>query len=137
MIEIYTLPDTQSEELEHMSNTRMSYNYDLNVWDRRGYETEYAEEGWAIEVYKYKSIGAPYGSGDYVETITLTPSEWKRLTLGWGPDLGGDYTEDSDFWIDKETFFDTYTDIPERVAGLLNALPEYEQSLDIDHLEVV
>ena len=24
--------------------TRTTTNYDLNIWDRRGYETEYAEE---------------------------------------------------------------------------------------------
>ena len=113
-----------------MSN-RMSSNYDLNIWDRRGYETDYVEEGWAIEVYKYNYLGAPYGSGDYVETIYITPSEARRLTLGWGPDLGGDYTPDSDFWLDKDTFLETYTDIPERVANLLWALPEYRQSLEV------
>lgn len=120
-----------------MSNTRLSNNYDLNIWDRRGYETEYAEEGWAIEVYTYHTVGDPYGSGDHVTTIWLTPIEAKRLTLGWGPDLGGDYAEDNDFWIDKETFYDTYTDIPERIHNLLWALPEYEQSLDIDYLKAV
>ena len=118
------------EELDNMSNTHMTTNYDLNIWDRRGYETEYKEEGWAIEVYTYPYLGSFYGSGEHKETIWLTPSESRRLTLGWGPDLGGDYTPDSDFWIDKSSFFETYTDIPERVAGLLNALPEYEQSLD-------
>jgi len=135
MIEMYTLPSTQLEELEHMSNTRMSSNYDLNIWDRDGYESEYTEEGWIINIYEYHTVGSPYGSGRMLEdrTITLTPAETKRLTLGWGPDLGGDYTEDSDFWIDKETFLETYTDIPERVANLLWALPEYEQSLDIDN----
>jgi len=44
--------------------------------------------------------------------------------------LGGDYTCDSDFFIDKDSFFETYTDIPERVANLLWALPEYEQTFD-------
>jgi hypothetical protein len=115
-----------------MTEKKMTNNYDLNIWDRRGYETEYKEEGWAIEAYSYPYLGASYGSGDHVETIWLTPAESKRLTLGWGTDLGGDYTPDSDFWIDKETFFDTYTDIPERVANLLWALPEYEQSLDTE-----
>jgi len=117
----------------YMSKTRMTTNYDLNIWDKVGYETEYAEEGWAIEVYTYHYMGASYGSGDHVDTIHLTPAETKRLTLGWEKELGGDYTPDSDFWIDKETFFDTYTDIPERVANLLWALPEYEQSLDMDN----
>ena len=114
-----------------LNNSIISENYDLNIWDRRGYETEYKEEGWAFEVYKYPYLGAPYGSGEYVETIWLTPTEAKRLTLGWGPDLGGDYCADSDFWLDKDTFFETYTDIPERVANLLWALPGYEQQLDI------
>jgi hypothetical protein len=118
-----------------MSNTRLSNNYDLNIWDRLSYETSGTEGGgWEINVYEYDYLGAPYGSGRMLEehTITLTPTEAKRLTLGWGTDLGGDYTPDEDFWIDKDTFFDTYTDIPERVANLLWALPEYNQSLDIE-----
>jgi hypothetical protein len=117
----------------------MTENYDLNIWDRLSYETEGKETGgWEINVYQHDYLSAPYGSGKMEiermledRTITLTPSESKRLTLGWGPDLGGDYTEDEDFWIDKETFFDIYKDIPPRVASLLNALPEYVQSLDL------
>lgn len=120
-----------------MSNTKMTSNYDLNIWDRAGYETDYKEEGWSIEVYTYPYLGAFYGSGEHHSTIHLTDVEARRLTLGWGPDLGGDYTPDSDFWIDKETFFETYKDIPERVANLLWALPEYEQRLDIGHMEAV
>ena len=117
-----------------MSKTRMTTNYDLNIWDRRGYETEYKEEGWVINIYQYPYLGSQYGSGIFMEdyTITLTPNEAKRLTLGWGTDLGGDYSPDSDFFLDKESFFQIYTDIPERVASLLWALPEYEQSLDLD-----
>ena len=117
-----------------MSDYIMTTNYDLNIWDRLSYETSGKEQGeWEINVYEYDALGAPMGSGRQLEdrTITLTPSEAKRLTLGWGPDLGGDYSEDEDFWIDKEAFFDTYTDIPERVASLLWALPEYRQSARI------
>jgi hypothetical protein len=33
--------------------------------------------------------------------------------------------------LDKESFLQIYRDIPERLASLLWALPEYEQSLDI------
>jgi len=113
-----------------LNNAVMTENYDLNIWDRRGYETEYEEEGWSIEVYSYPAVGSPYGSGDYKETITLTPTESKRMTLGWGEDLGGDYAPDNDFWLDKDTFFHTYRDIPERVANLLWALPAYEQSME-------
>jgi hypothetical protein len=112
----------------------MTENYDLNIWDRLSYETEGKETGgWEINVYQYDYLGAPYGSGRMLEdkTITLTPEESKRLTLGWGPDLGGDYTEDEDFWLDKDSFLEIYTDIPERVANLLWALPAYEQSLEM------
>ena len=114
-----------------LNNSIVTNNYDLNIWDRRGYETEYQEEGWEISVYQYPYAGASYGSGTFMEdyTITLTPTEAKRLTLGWGEDLGGDYCADSDFWLDKDTFLETYTDVPERVANLLWALPEYEQSI--------
>ena len=117
----------------NLRNTVMTNNYDLNIWDRRGYETEYVEEGWSIEVYKYNYLGAPYGSGEYMKdhTITLTPTEAKRLTLGWGPDLGGDYAPDNDFWLDKDSFLEMYSDIPERIYNLLWALPEYEHSLDL------
>ena len=119
------MPETIS-----LNNSIISENYDLNIWDRRGYETEYREEGWAIEVYTYPYIGSPYGSGEYQSTIYLTPEESKRLTLGWGPDLGGDYTPDSDFWLDKDTFLATYKDVPERIEKILLELPGYEQRLD-------
>lgn len=120
----------------NLRRTVMTNNYDLNIWDRDGYETNYEKEGWVINVYKYDYLGAPYGSGEILEdrTITLTPTEAKRLTLGWGEDLGGDYCADADFWLDKDTFLETYTDIPERVANLLWALPEYEQSLEYTEL---
>ena len=118
----------------NLRNTVMTNNYDLNIWDRRGYETEYKEEGWEISVYKYPYAGAFYGSGEFMKdyTIVLTPTEAKRLTLGWGTDLGGDYTPDADFWLDKDSFLEIYSDIPERVYNLLWALPEYEQSLALD-----
>jgi len=100
-------------------------NYDLNIWDKRGYETEYEEEGWAIGVYEIPYEGAGYGSGTFREELSfdLTPEESKQLTLGWDPELGGDYTGDSDFWLDRETFLTTYKDIPERVRDTINALP--------------
>lgn len=122
------MPETIS-----LNNSIMTNNYDLNIWDKLSYETSGEETGgWVINVYEYPYIGSSYGSGRMLEdkTITLTPTEAKRLTLGWGEDLGGDYTEDEDFWLDKDTFLDIYQDVPERVANLLWALPEYEQSLD-------
>lgn len=119
----------------NLRNTIMTNNYDLNIWDKLSYETEGKETGgWVINIYQYPYLGSPYGSGKMLEdkTIELTPREVKQLTLGWGPELGGDYTPDEDFWIDKHTFLEIYTDIPTRVEALLNSLPEYEQSTRVD-----
>jgi len=60
----------------NLRNTVMTENYDLNIWDREGYETEYEKEGWVINVYQYPAVGSPYGSGTMLEdrTITLTPT---------------------------------------------------------------
>lgn len=118
----------------NLRNTIMTDNYDLNIWDKLSYETSGEETGgWVINVYEYPYAGAFYGSGRMLEdkTITLTPTEAKRLTLGWGEDLGGDYCADEDFWLDKSSFLEMYTDVPERVANLLWALPEYEQGLEL------
>ena len=117
-----------------MRDSKLTVNYDLNIWDKLSYDTSGEEQGgWVINVYEYPYPGSSYGSGRMLEdrTIVLTPKEAEMLTLGWGEDLGGDYTEDEDFWIDKYTFFDIYTDIPQRVADLLNDLPSYRQSLDV------
>lgn len=99
--------------------------YDLNIWDRRGYETEYSEEGWYIDVYEIPSEGASYGSGEYMPELGfyLTPSEARELTLGVAEKHGGDYAPDADFWLDVEGFFAIYKSVPARVAFLLKALP--------------
>ena len=111
----------------------MTKTYDINIWDRRSYETEGRETGgWVMNFYTYPQVGAHYGSGTYIEDLNLelTADEVKRLTLGWGKDLGGDYTPDDDFWIDTESFLDEYTDIPDRVREHINNLPEYEQIVE-------
>lgn len=94
-------------------------NYDLNIWDRVGYETEYEKEGWTISVYTIPKHEAPYGSGDFLVNIDLDTQEAKRLTLGLSMREGGDYSSDPDFWMDIQSFFVTYRDIPKRVEELL------------------
>jgi hypothetical protein len=116
-------------------------NYDLNIWDRLSHETNGARTGgWVITPYRmgYDILGN-LSTGDYVPElmIVLTPKEIKDLTLGWAPDLGGDYSDDEDFFIDCHGFFETYKNIPERVANLLRALPDYELSLDMYALPTV
>jgi len=117
-------------------------NYDLNVWDSLSHETNGAlTGGWVITPYRlcYDVLGN-LSTGDYVPelTIVLTLKEVKDLTLGWGPDLGGDYAEDEDFFIDCHGFLETYKNIPTRVRSLIMALPEYDMdplvTIEIDEL---
>ena len=124
---------------EHMSkislrNTVMTRNYDMNIWDETSYESGgEVTGGWKINFYQYPALGAPYGNGPMIPELDffLTEEEARQLTLGWGPELGGDYCEDEDFWLDVETFKITYTSIPERLLDYLDNLPEYEQSAEM------
>jgi hypothetical protein len=99
-----------------------SMNYDLNIWDEVGYETDYDAEGWSISVYSIPETGASYGSGDFVTNIYLTHDEARVLTLGQSVEDGGDYAPDSDFWLDLESFFTVYKNIPTRVEAFLKGL---------------
>lgn len=99
-------------------------NYDLNIWDHIGYETEYAQEGWRITVHAIPHDGSDYGSGAMFTHLDLTREESAALTLGVALADGGDYTPDSDFWLDLESFFVTYQNIPTRVEAFLRSLYE-------------
>jgi hypothetical protein len=94
-------------------------NYDLNIWDKVGHETSYEQEGWSISIYTIPNHGVAYGSGDHLYDIDLSAAEAGQLTLGVGMGDGGDYSPDSDFWMDIQTFFVTYSNIPERVKDEL------------------
>ena len=107
-------------------------NFDLNIWDRVGYETDYKEEGWAITVYAIPNDRDPYGSGEMLATLDLTEEEAKMLTLGLHKADGGDYAPDSDFFIDLEAFFVVYSNIPTRVKAFLTSL--YEGKVENDGL---
>ena len=104
----------------------------MNIWDETSYESGgEGTGGWKINFYQYPALGAPYGSGTMIQELDffLTEEEAKQLTLGWGTELGGDYTPDEDFWIDVETFLHTYKTIPQRLLDHIENLPEYEQSV--------
>lgn len=102
-------------------------NFDLNIWDRIGHETNYAESGWTISVYEIPFDGAHYGSGKQIVNLDLTDEEVEALTLGKRQRDGGDYTEDSDFWLDLESFFVTYQNISPRIRAFLTSLYEHEE----------
>ena len=123
----------------NLNHTIMTKNYDMNIWDETSYESGgEVTGGWKINFYQYPQVGAPYGSGQMIEELDffLTEEEAKQLTLGWGTDLGGDYTPDEDFWLDVSSFLDTYKSIPQRLLDHIDNLPEYEQSLEPFELEV-
>ena len=101
-------------------------NYDLNIWDRLGYETEYELEGWSISVYSIPDHGSAYGSGELITSLDLTLEESMALTLGESIEEGGEYTPDADFWLDLESFLTMYNDIPLRVEAFLASLNKEE-----------
>lgn len=110
----------------------MMKQYDINAYDRGAYLTgalpvaeRYHE--WVLCPYEIDALGAGYGTGAEKTdlNLVLTAEEVETLTLGWGQDLGGDYIEDDDFWIDSEFFLNTYKDVPERVKAWLANLPTY------------
>lgn len=102
-------------------------NFDINVYNRG------ADESTVLppEQYYDEWMLCPYSlrwDGEYIEqdqelsqfNLVLTEEEAKQLTLGWGTDLGGDYVEDNDFWLDSNSFRETYKDIPPKVAVWLD-----------------
>jgi len=107
-------------------------NYDLNIWNKGADEStvlppeQYYDEWWLCP-YEITAEGSYYGTGKERDDLNfkLTNEEAKALTLGWGTDLGGDYTPDDDFWLDKNSFLDIYKDIPDRVREYLDSLPIY------------
>jgi hypothetical protein len=116
-----------SEEKAVLANL----NYDLNIWDEGMHNTCHLPEAeqysqWKISVHNLHKLPDGYiQCGDWIEDINiyLTEDEAKALTLGWGTDLGGDYTQDEDFFLDIDSFFTVYKDIPERVKEELLSLP--------------
>ncbi len=95
--------------------------YDLNVWDRVGHMTSYqAGPGWQIDIYEcdddWDRADLPF------KVIKLSSLQAEMLTLGKSPVEGGDYTGDSDFFIDPNAFLGTYKNIPRKVARHLNGL---------------
>jgi hypothetical protein len=97
--------------------------YDLNVWDS-GLHNE-TDSQWEITAYHVERTEdyTNFNRLDGFEVrFFLTAEEAHELTLGWGPELGGDYTNDVDFWIDPNGFLDVYKNIPSRVREFVELL---------------
>lgn len=116
----------------------LTNNIDLNIWDKVGYETEYKQEGWVLTPYTIVMDGSGFGTGRELREyeIALTPREAKRLTLGVGKADGGDYSPDSDFWMDMQTFYVAYRNIPKRVDEALRYALEKVGGLAIAEQEI-
>jgi hypothetical protein len=93
--------------------------YDVNVWDWIGHETEYAFEGWRIDLWECDDEYNRQGDLPF-KIIYLNNSQAKMLTLGVDEKDGGDYCGDSDFWIDPDCFLETYKNIPRKVRRQLS-----------------
>jgi hypothetical protein len=94
-------------------------NFDINVFDRAQYnDPDGTEHEWVLCPYRLEWDGTNYFITDELSdfNLTLTDEEAKGLTLGWGTDLGGDYTESEDFWIDANSFKTIYKNIPDTVS---------------------
>jgi hypothetical protein len=95
-------------------------NFDLNVWDYVGYECEYTEQGWRIDIYECDESWQHYNNP--AKIIYLTNEQAKMLTFGVEQERGGDYCGDADFWIDPQGFLDTYKNIPRKVRRHLEEI---------------
>ena len=101
-----------------MVETRVTDNFDINVFDRAQYNDPGCDaHEWLLCPYKLTWDGDNYSISDEMAdlNLVLTDEEAKSLTLGWGQDLGGDMEESEDFWIDANSFKETYKDIPDTV----------------------
>lgn len=101
-------------------------DFDINVWDYVGYNTDYDEgPGWRLSIHFLEEDETGYVStGRFIDELylDLTDEEAKELTLGWDEDLGGYYIGDSDFFIQRDSFIETYKSIPPRVTQFLEAV---------------
>lgn len=106
-----------------VTDTRDKTIFDINVWNRGAYYSEdkpieehYNE--WMLCPYALNWDGTNWSIAEELDELNLllTEEEVFSLTLGWGTDLGGDYIDADDFWIDVNSFKDTYKDIPPRVS---------------------
>ena len=103
-------------------------NFDINVYNRGADNStvlppeEYYDE-WVLCPYRLEWDGTNYSISDELHeyNLVLTAKDVEDLTLGYGDgDLIGDYIADNDFWIDANSFKDTYKNIPPKVAVWLD-----------------
>lgn len=111
----------------YMARDIVKDNFDINVYNRGADESsilppeQYYDE-WVLCPYSLNWDGNFYNIDTELSelNLVLTDEEVKALTLGWDQNLGGDYIGEDDFWIDANSFKDTYKTIPKNVAVWLD-----------------
>ena len=112
----------------YMAKELVKDNFDINVYNRGADEStilppeEYYDE-WVLCPYRLTWDGDNYSISDEMAelNLVLTAKDVQDLTLGYGDgDLIGDYTAEDDFWIDANSFKETYKNIPPKVAVWLD-----------------
>ena len=112
--------------------TRVKDNFDINVYNRGADEStilppDQAYDEWMLCPYALDWDGVNYSISDELHelNLVLTEQEVIDLTFGYGDgDLIGNYIADDDFWIDANSFKDTYKNIPPRVAQWIDTVLE-------------
>jgi hypothetical protein len=125
MIAVSTVEKTE-RTLSNMP--RVTDNFDINVYNRGADEStilppEQAYDEWMLCPYKLEWDGTNYSISDELHelNLVLTEQEVIDLTLGYGDgDLIGNYIADDDFWIDANSFKETYKNIPPRVQAWID-----------------
>lgn len=110
-----------------MTRDKIKDNFDINVYNRGADNStilppeEYYDE-WVLCPYSLEWDGEHIVQDQELTqfNLVLTAEDVEALTLGWGTDLGGDYCEEDDFWLDANSFRETYKDIPIKVKAWLD-----------------
>ena len=113
--------------MSYMVEELVKDNFDINVYNRGAdmstiLPPEEAYTEWMLCPYRLEWDGTNYSISDEMESLNLvlTQEEYRALTLGLTPKEGGDYYGDDDFWIDSNSFKDTYKSIPKSVRTWLD-----------------
>ena len=104
--------------MSYMVEELVKDNFDINVFDRAQYNDPGCDaHEWLLCPYKLTWDGDNYSISDEMAdlNLTLTLEEARALTLGVSESNGGDMEESEDFWIDANSFKDTYKSIPKTV----------------------
>lgn len=111
-----------------MTKSIVRDNFDINVYNRGADEStvlppEDAYDEWVLCPYSLTWDGDNYSIDQELSqfNLVLTEQDVLDLTLGYGDgDIIGDYSAEDDFWLDANSFRETYKNIPIKVKVWLD-----------------